>query len=33
MDSLADQIRWFVANGYMPQPVPVDKVVDLSFLK
>jgi len=33
LDSLADQIRWFVANGYMPQAVPVDKVVDLSFLR
>ncbi len=33
MDSLADQIRWFVANGYMSQAVPADKVVDLTFLK
>jgi NitT/TauT family transport system substrate-binding protein len=33
LDSLADQIRWFVANGYMPQALPVDKVVDLSFLR
>jgi NitT/TauT family transport system substrate-binding protein len=33
VDSLADQIKWFVANGYMPKPVPVDQVVDLSFLK
>ncbi len=33
VDSLADQIKWHVANGYMPQEVPVEKVVDLSFLK
>jgi NitT/TauT family transport system substrate-binding protein len=30
--SLADQIQWFVANGYMPKAVTVDQVVDLSFL-
>jgi len=33
LESLNDQIKWFVANGYMPQDVPVEKVVDLSFLK
>lgn len=33
LESLADQIKWFVANGYMKEPVPVEKVVDLSFLK
>ena len=33
LESLADQIRWFVANGYMPKPVPVEQVVDLSFLR
>jgi len=33
LESLADQITWFVANGYMKEPVPVEKVVDLSFLK
>jgi NitT/TauT family transport system substrate-binding protein len=33
LDSLADQIRWYVANGYMPKEVPVDQVVDLSFLR
>ncbi|HEY7675584.1 MAG TPA: ABC transporter substrate-binding protein [Candidatus Methylomirabilis sp.] len=30
--SLADQIQWFVTNGYMPKPVTVEQVVDLSFL-
>ena len=33
LESLQDQIRWYVANGYMPQAIGVDKVVDLSFLK
>lgn len=33
LESLADQIHWFVGNGYMPQALPVDKVVDLSFLR
>ncbi len=33
LESLADQIKWFVTNGYMQEPVPVEKVVDLSFLK
>ncbi len=33
LESLQDQIRWYVANGYMPTAVPVDQVVDLSFLK
>ncbi len=33
LESLADQIKWFVANGYMQEPVPMEKVVDLSFLK
>ena len=33
LESLADQIRWFVANGHMPKPVAVEQVVDLSFLK
>lgn len=33
IESLADQMKWFVANGYMPQEVPVEKVVDLSFLR
>ena len=33
LESLADQIRWYLANGYMPQAIGVDKVVDLSFLK
>ncbi len=31
--SLADQIKWHMATGYMPQPVAVDQAVDLSFLK
>ena len=33
LESLADQIKWFAANGYMPEAVPIEKVVDLSFLK
>ena len=33
LESLADQVRWFVSNGYMPREVPVDKFVDLSFLR
>jgi hypothetical protein len=26
LESLADQIKWFVANGYMPQPITTEKV-------
>lgn len=33
IESLADQIKWHTANGYMPKPVAVEQVVDLSFLK
>ena len=33
LESLADQIRWYVASGYMPQEVPVERVVNLSFLR
>lgn len=33
LESLADQIAWFVKNGYMPQKVSVENAVDLSFLK
>lgn len=33
LESLSDQIKWFVANGYMKESVSVDKAVDLSFLK
>ena len=33
LGSLADQIAWFAANGFMQEKVPVDKVVDLSFLR
>ena len=33
LESLADQIAWFVANGFMQEKIPVDRVVDLSFLK
>jgi hypothetical protein len=33
LESLADQIKWHAANGYMPKPVSVEQVVDLSFLK
>jgi len=33
LESLADQIKWHTANGYMPKAVSVEQVVDLSFLK
>ncbi len=33
LDSLADQVAWFVANGFMQEKIGVDKVVDLSFLR
>ncbi len=33
LESLADQIKWHVANGYMKEVIPVEKVVDLSFLR
>ncbi len=33
LESLADMIKWFVANGMMPQPISVEQAVDLSFLK
>ena len=33
LESLADQIKWHTANGFMPKAVPVDQVVDLSFLR
>ncbi len=33
LESLADQIAWLTANGYMKAPIPVEKSVDLSFLK
>jgi NitT/TauT family transport system substrate-binding protein len=33
MDSIADQIAWFAANGYLPKRVTADQVVDLSFLR
>jgi len=33
LESLADQIKWFVANGYMPQPITIEKVLDLQYLK
>lgn len=33
LGSLADQIKWFVTNGFMPHEVGVNKVVDLSFLR
>ncbi|HEY7678572.1 MAG TPA: ABC transporter substrate-binding protein [Candidatus Methylomirabilis sp.] len=33
LKSLADQIRWYAANGYMTKEIGVDQVADLSFLK
>lgn len=32
-EDLAKMIDWFVANGFMPKPVTVNHVVDLSFLR
>lgn len=32
LESLADQIAWHVAHGYMEQPIEVGETVDLSFL-
>ena len=33
LENLADQIKWYVAHGLMPQEISVEKVVDLSFLR
>jgi len=33
LESLADQIAWFHANGYLKEKISVDRVVDLSFLR
>ncbi len=33
LESLADQMNWFVANGFMPRAIPAEQLVDLSFLK
>jgi len=33
LESLADQIQWFVASGFMKEKIGIDRVVDLSFLK
>jgi len=33
VESLADQMRWFVANGMTKEAILIDRVVDLSFLK
>jgi NitT/TauT family transport system substrate-binding protein len=33
LESLTDQMNWFVANGFMQERVPVEKALDLSFLK
>jgi NitT/TauT family transport system substrate-binding protein len=33
LENIADQIAWQTANGYMPRAIPVEKAVDLSFLK
>ena len=33
LDSLADQVKWYAANGYMTKQIGVDQVVDLGFLK
>ena len=33
LESLADQIKWHVANGYLQKAINVEEAVDLSFLK
>jgi NitT/TauT family transport system substrate-binding protein len=33
LKSLADQIQWFAANGYLPKAIEVEQAVDLSFLR
>ena len=33
LNSLADQIKWYAANGYLPSAIGVDEAVDLSFLR
>ncbi len=33
LESLGDQVAWFVANGFMSEKIGVDRLVDLSFLK
>ncbi len=33
LSSVADQIKWYLSNGYMPQPITVEQAVDLSFLR
>jgi len=33
LKSLADQIQWFAANGYLPKAIEVEQAVDQSFLK
>ncbi len=33
LKSLADQIKWYVANGYLPKAIEVEQAVDLSFLR
>jgi NitT/TauT family transport system substrate-binding protein len=33
LESLADQIEWFVKHGFMPQKVRIENAVDPSFLK
>lgn len=33
VESLADQMRWFVANDLMKEPMPIERALDLSFLR
>jgi NitT/TauT family transport system substrate-binding protein len=33
VESLADQIKWFVANDLMKESIPVERTLDLSFVK
>ena len=33
LESLADQIAWFVANGFMSEQIGVERAADLSSLR
>lgn len=33
VESLADQIKWFAANDLLKEAIPVERTLDLSFLK
>jgi hypothetical protein len=33
MASVEDQMRWYVAQGLLPQPVDLNRFVDLSYIR